>query len=51
MKCLECDIEGTDITPKNPYHKECFQPAFVKALSAMSKQLTEEKAIAKAEGR
>ncbi len=43
MKCLECGIDGCDITPKNPYHKECFQPAFVKALSKMSEQITKEK--------
>jgi hypothetical protein len=43
MNCLECGIEGEGITKKNPYHKECFQPAFVKALQSMSRQLTKEK--------
>ena len=43
MNCLECGGEGEGITPRNPYHKECFQPAFVKALQAMSNQLTKEK--------
>jgi hypothetical protein len=47
MNCLECGLEGENITAKNPYHKECFQPAFVKALYAMSNQL----AKAKAEGK
>ena len=43
MSCLECGLDGEDITPKNPYHKECFQPAFVKALQSMGQQLTKEK--------